>query len=67
MAAAWGVKLALLSAHIAPSDLLRWHGNKRMRALLARVLSHFQLIVPQSDVVRLPVSRVATFPISYLC
>jgi 3-deoxy-D-manno-octulosonic-acid transferase len=51
-AAAAGVRLGLLNARMSSSSFLKWFMRSMSRALLSRLLSHFSLIVPQSDVVR---------------
>jgi hypothetical protein len=50
-AAAAGVRLGLLNARMSSSSFLKWFMRSMSRALLSRLLSHFALIVPQSDVV----------------
>lgn len=52
MLASWyGVRLALLNAHMQPRQLLSWHASVLWRRLLGAMLQRFSLIVPQSDLV----------------
>lgn len=51
VAALYGVKLALLDAHLAAPDLLQWHAGRGSRRRLGQLLGSFSLIVPRSDVV----------------
>jgi 3-deoxy-D-manno-octulosonic-acid transferase len=45
------VRLALLNARLSSRVFLSWFGSMPRRALLGRMLSSFNLIVPQSDIV----------------
>jgi 3-deoxy-D-manno-octulosonic-acid transferase len=45
------VRLALLNARLSSRVFLAWFGSMPRRALLGRMLSSFNLIVPQSDIV----------------
>jgi len=50
--AAAGVRLGLLNARMSSRAFMKWFTRRMSRALLGRLLGHFSLIVPQSDVVR---------------
>jgi 3-deoxy-D-manno-octulosonic-acid transferase len=49
VAAAHGVRLALLNGRLSGEEVLRWHSYKTCRALLSLVISKFELIIPSSD------------------
>ncbi len=51
VASQYGVRMALLNASLSGDDLLMWHSYKTYRRLLTRMLTKFDLIVPQSDIV----------------
>lgn len=62
--AAAGVRLGLLNARMSSRAFLGWFQNLMSRALLARMLRHFSLIVPQSDIVS--GRRLASVPLAAL-
>eukprot|EP00873_Tetraselmis_striata_P002563 jgi/Tetstr1/422827/TSEL_013618.t1 len=45
----FGVKMALLNARMSSESFLKWHNWSAGRELIGGALSHFSLIVPQSD------------------
>lgn len=51
LAAAEGVRLALLNGRMSSAAFLRWFQRPLSRSLLERIISRFTLIVPQSDIV----------------
>lgn len=49
--AARGIRLGLLNARMSSRAFLSWFQPRVSRGLLRRMLGHFSLIVPQSDIV----------------
>jgi hypothetical protein len=52
VSSAFGVRLALLNAHMRQTQLLAWHSQPLWRFAMGSLLARFALIVPQSDTVR---------------